>query len=647
MKHIIIGTAGHIDHGKTSLIKALTGIDCDRLKEEKERGITIELGFAYFDLPSGRRAGIVDVPGHEKFIKHMLAGSTGMDIALLVIAADEGVMPQTTEHMQILSLLNVKIGITVLTKCDLVDEEWLELVELEVRESLKGTFLEHSPVARVSSVNGTGINELVALIDKALNETEPRDLSLPFRMPIDRVFTMQGFGTVVTGTAADGTINEGDTVEVLPSQLSARIRGIRVHGIKVGMAVAGQRTALNLVGISQDDLHRGDIISAPNSLSATLLLDTRLNLLSNAQKTLSNRERIRIFTGASEILGYVTLLDTDEMCPGDSSFVQIRLEEPTAVRAGDRFVIRSYSPMFTIGGGVILDPNPVKHKRFKESTSNELRAIESGGTEEILSIKLSRMTDTLITQEELVRQTAKKDAGQALENLLSSGGILKFRIDGKDYLIHSKSMEALSEKIQKILSEYHKRNPLRRGIPREELRNRVMPLVNSKIFAAFVTFLTTIRGDSLLWLKDFKVEFTGKWQAKRQLVLEILANQPYDPPVSGELPALLKLSAEDTQELLDALTESEQTVKIAEGMYFDIAAVKSAQSKILEHFEKNQELSLAEFRTLINSSRKFALPLLEYFDSQKLTMRVGDTRKLHPHLTFPSRGRNNGITGFE
>jgi selenocysteine-specific elongation factor len=632
LEHLIIGTAGHIDHGKTTLIKALTGIDCDRLKEEKERGITIDLGFAYFDLPSGRRAGIVDVPGHEKFIKNMLAGVHGMDMVMLIIDANEGIMPQTEEHLHILSMLDVKCGIIVLTKIDLVEKEWLTLVTEEVRSGINGTFLERSPIVPVSALTKEGLNELTFLIDELCGQVKPRDINLPFRMPIDRVFTIQGFGTVVTGTAVSGIVRTGDTLELHPTQASARVRGIRIHGESVELAQAGQRTALNLSGIKPEQLQRGDVLAALNSISPTTLLDVRLTLVPSIKRTLTNGERIRFHTGTAEILGRVFLLQSDELLPKDSEYAQIRLEEPVSLCFDDRFVIRTLTPVQTIGGGVILDPNPIKRKRFKEPDITELKTLESGSTEAILEQKISHVKEWLINRDEALRNINKTDSENALENLLKTEVITRFFADNKEYFIHRDKLEALANKTRNIVSDYHLRFPLRSGISREELRSRLMPLSDSRLFNNLLLFIQTDASikitQSTVSLTGFSPKFEGLRLTHKQVILQVLTKNPYSPPSLSELRDTLKLSPQDALEIMEALKDMDEVIKISEGMYFLKESVIAAKDLILRHFEQNEHLSLADFRTLIGSSRKYALLLLEYFDEQRLTVRIGENRKL-------------------
>ena len=407
MKNIIIGTAGHIDHGKTTLIKALTGRNTDRWEEEQRRGITIDLGFTWFDLPGGDRAGIIDVPGHEKFINNMVAGVVGMDLVLLVIAADEGIMPQTREHVDILHLLGIEKSIIVLNKCDLVDEEWIELVEEEVREELEGTFLEHAPVLKVSAATGQGLPKLVEIIEHMTrDEVVTKDTQTIPRLPIDRAFSLSGFGTIITGTLVSGTITKEDTLEMYPIGKECKIRSIQVHGEDKKACYAGQRVAINLSNVKKREIQRGCVLAPPDSMKNTDLLDVLLDMLDSSMRVLTNHTRLHFFTGTSEILCRAVLLDKEELGPGESGYVQLRLEEELAVRRGDKFVVRFYSPMETIGGGVILEPNPTVKRRFREEVIEELKRKESGSSADVIELHVKEHGDTLITLAELAKLTA-------------------------------------------------------------------------------------------------------------------------------------------------------------------------------------------------------------------------------------------------
>jgi len=632
MSHFVIGTSGHIDHGKTTLVRALTGIDCDRLKEEKERGITIDLGFAFFDLPSGRRAGIVDVPGHERFIKNMLAGAGGIDVVLWIVAADEGVMPQSLEHLAILSILQVKRGIIVVTKADLVDPEWLELVVLDIREKVQGTFLAEAPLVPVSAITGVGLPELVAEIDLLCDQASPKDASQPMRMSIDRVFTVQGFGTVVTGTLLSGAVKVGDTVEVLPDQFGARVRGIGVHGQKVGQAVAGQRTAINLAGVQVSQLARGDVLAAPHSLQPSLMLDVRITLLAEADKILANRERLRLYSGAAEVLCRAVLLDQDALAPGDSAYAQLRLEEPLAVVAGDYFVLRSYSPMLTIGGGSVIDPCPQKRKRFREKGIAELEILEKGSTGDVLMQILSKVEGQLTTREELLRLVHRPDKEEELEDLLTGEAAYSLRADEHEYIIARSTLLKIQSKIEAELNLYHRRYPLRRGMPREELRGKVLPVANNRLFASLLLLLQNEAGYALLprtiARRDFVVEFVGKWARCREQTLAMLHKELFSPPPVEDLASLLSLTIEEQKELMEALAERGEAVRVTEGTYFHCQALERTRELIVAHCQAEEELTLAMFRTMIDSSRKYALLLLEYCDEKRLTVRQGENRRL-------------------
>ena len=450
MKNVIIGTAGHIDHGKTTLIKALTGRNTDRWEEEQRRGITIDLGFTYFDLPGGDRAGIIDVPGHEKFINNMVAGVVGMDLVLLVVAADEGIMPQTREHVDILNLLGIEKSVIVLNKCDLVDEEWLELVEEEIKEELEGTFLERAPVVKVSAVTGEGLPALVELIDHMTSdELVQKDIHTIPRLPIDRAFSLSGFGTVITGTLVSGTIRKEDTLEMYPIGKESKIRSIQVHGEDRPACYAGQRVAINLSNIKKKEIQRGCVLASPGSMKTADLLDVRLNVLESSMRVLTNHSRLHFFTGTSEILCRAVLLDKEEIGPGESGLVQLRLEESIAVRRGDKFIVRFYSPMETIGGGVILEPNPAFKKRFREDVIEELQRKESGSSADVIELHVKGHRETMITVAELARLTAlsAEEVKEDVKELQEQKRILTFVMRKDTYVWH---VEAADE-AEKVL----------------------------------------------------------------------------------------------------------------------------------------------------------------------------------------------------
>ncbi len=635
MKHVIVGTAGHIDHGKTTLVKALTGIDTDRWKEEKERGITIDLGFAYFDLPGGRRAGIVDVPGHEKFIKNMLAGAGGIDIVVLVVAADEGIMPQTLEHLNILSLLETKQGIVALTKVDMVDPDWLELVMDDVHDRLQGTFLEDAPIIPVSAVTRQGLDDLVAAIDQLTEEVQARDEHLPFRLPIDRVFSITGFGTVVTGTLLSGIVNVGDRAEVHPSNQETRVRSVQVHGKKADQGFAGQRVAMNVTGLEVSDLKRGDVLVSPGLISPTLMLDVRLQLLKDTDKPLENRERLRLYTGTSEVFCRAVLLDAELLMPGETALVQLRLEEPVAVLSGDRFVVRTYSPMFTIGGGTILDAHPKKRKRFKQEGLDELMRRESGGDIEILNQTLLQHSDEFPAEDELFRLAGRpaEDLAEALEQLQADDLAVALTVDGKPTYIHADYLQKLGERAQKALNDFHGRYPLRPGMPKEELRSRVFRNASSKLFNSLLTLLS---GEGKLVVKGgvitapaFQVEFKGQSAVLRGKLLDALTSNQFSPPDLSELSDLLRESPDRLSELVNALDNLGEVVKVSGEITLATEAYLAAKEKVVATIREKGSLALADLRDALQTSRKYALPILEYLDAQKVTVRKGDVRVLH------------------
>ena len=485
MKHIIIGTAGHIDHGKTTLIKALTGRNTDRLKEEQRRGITIELGFTWFDMKDGTRCGIIDVPGHEKFVGNMVSGVVGMDLVLMVVAADEGIMPRTRGHLDILELLGIEKTILVMNKCDLVDEEWLEMVEEETREKLKGTIMENAPIVRVSSVTGEGIDELKSVIlTMVKHEVKARDVQSIPRLPIDRVFSISGFGTIVTGTLISGSIRKSDILEMYPLGEECRIRNIQVHEVDKSVCEAGQRVAINLSNIKKEDIRRGFVIAPPGSMKPTDRIDVKVNILKDSRRTLTNRERLHLYTGTSEILCRAVLLDQEEIAPGESGLAQLLLEEEIVVKRGDRFVIRFYSPMETIGGGVILEPNPKKKKRFREEAIEELHRKESGSLADVCEFHIRESRDNLITLSELAKITAhsKEEILPCLTELQTAGTIYLIPMKKDTWCWHSDSFYLMQQGITRDLKHYHKVYPYRYGMKKSELYTIYMKNVRQNVF---------------------------------------------------------------------------------------------------------------------------------------------------------------------
>lgn len=629
MGHVVIGTAGHIDHGKTTLIKALTGIETDRLKEEIKRGITIDLGFAWFDLPGGRRAGIVDVPGHERFIKNMLAGVSGIDIVLLIVSADEGVMPQTREHLDILSLLHIQKGIVVVTKSDLVEPEWLELVQEEIRDSLKGTFLEAAPIVPVSAVTRAGLDTLTELIDHMTQETEERNTAAPFRFPVDRVFSVTGFGTVVTGTLTEGVIKEGQEAILYPNGQETRIRKIQVHGENMDTAYAGQRVALNVANLKKTDINRGDVLAAPGSLRETWMIDAQIELLTHENRTMDNWTRLRLYHGTKEVLCRMVLLDRDTIEPGDTAVVQLRLEEPMACRYMDRFVLRFYSPLETIGGGVVLDPHPTKHKRFKDEILKELEQKLSGDEGQILEATLQKLSASLPDAKELQVRSGLEtlNFNQELNKLLEQGIALKI----EDVLIHREFMDNLAIEVATVLENWHRKYPLRPGMPKEEVRSRLLKQAKSRLFDSFLKrleeegILKVLEKD--LALASYSVSLPEETQQAMDRVEGIFKEAGYNTPTLEEAFEGAGQKAVDG-EIVNYLTATGTLVSFAEGLYYHRESYEKLKTLIVDHLKKTGSITVGDLRDLAGTSRKYAIPILEHMDALRITQRDGDKRIL-------------------
>ena len=629
MKNIIIGTAGHIDHGKTTLIKALTGRNTDRWEEEQRRGITIDLGFTYFDLPSGDRAGIIDVPGHERFINNMVAGVVGMDMVLLVIAADEGIMPQTREHMDILNLLGIEKSIIVLNKCDLVDEEWMELVEEEVKEELEGTFLEHAPVVKVSAATGEGLEVLIDTISQMTSdEMMTKDISTIPRLPIDRAFTLSGFGTIITGTLVSGTITKDDLLEMYPIGKECKIRSIQVHGQDRKECYAGQRGAINLSNVKKREIKRGCVLAPPNSMKNTDLLDVRLNVLESSMRVLTNHTRLHFFTGTSEILCRAVLLDKEEIGPGESGYVQLRLEEEIAVRRGDKFVVRFYSPMETIGGGVILEPNPGVKKRFQENVIEELKRKESGSSADVIELHVREREDTLITTAELAKLTALSidEVQEDISELLSQGLVQVFAMRKDTYVWHAESIRAAKQTLDKALREYEEKYPYRYGMKKAEVQmtyfQKIKPNVFDKIVEMLIEEGCLKRVDEFLCTPQYQVKKDTRYDKVSGILLDTFTNAKYDFVRYSEIDfkGTVKETADD---ILNILLEEQKIVKVTEDMYTLTEYMERAKELIQEHLKGEPVITIAQVRDMFDTSRKSAKPIIEYMDSIKVTKKTG------------------------
>ena len=629
MKNIIVGTAGHIDHGKTTLIKALTGRNTDRWEEEQRRGITIDLGFTYFDLKNGDRVGIIDVPGHEKFINNMVAGVVGMDLVLLVVAADEGIMPQTREHMDILGLLGIKKSILVINKCDLVDEEWLELVEEEIQEELEGTFLEGAPVVKVSAATGQGLDELTDTIQQLMSdEVVAKDTQTIPRLPIDRAFTLSGFGTIITGTLISGTITREDVLEMYPIGKECKIRNIQVHGQNQDKCYAGQRVAINLSNVKKKEIRRGCVLAPKNSMKNTDLLDVKLKVLEDSMRILTNHERLHLYTGTSEILCRAVLLDKEQIGLGEEGLVQLRLEEEIAVKRGDRFVVRFYSPMETIGGGIVLEPNPVRKKRFDAQAIEELKKKESGSLGDVMELQIKEHGDTMITLAELAKVMAHSvdELKEYLEELEESGTIFVFPMKKDTYLWHRDSEFAVRQKIEETLQKYHSEHPYRYGMKKAEIHNTFLKKIKPNIFDAYIERMTGEnvygRREEYLSLPGYEVPKDAMYLQTEKLIEDTFEKAGYDFVRFSEID-FGKIPRQTAEDVVLMMIDEGKVLRINEEMFTMKHLMDEAKEKIQNHLKEENLITIAQVRDMFSTSRKSAKPILEYMDSIKVTKKTG------------------------
>ena len=625
-KHLIIGTAGHVDHGKTTLIEAMTGARTDRLKEEQERGLTIDLGFASLKLPSGRTIGIIDVPGHERFLKNMLAGASGVDIALLVVAADEGVMPQTKEHLEILHLLESGQGIVALTKVDTVDEEWLDMVEEDLREFLSTTFLSRAKIVRVSGVTRAGLGELINEIDILAQQAAQRPIEGPFRLPIDRIFTMTGFGTVVTGTLISGALKLGDQARILPKGINTRIRGIQVHGVKQDEAQAGSRVAVNLVGVEVADIERGDVLLSPGYLQNSTILDVSVTVPKDVPRGLTTRSRVRLHTGTAEVLARAIVLGAQSIEPGGKGYAQLRLESPIAAARGDRFVLRFYSPMRVSGGGIILDPTATRHSANEKRTIQALERKLKGDPADIIEDALS-IRETGLPMEELTRITSlsQDEIRTVLGELIGENRVIS---SGNRYLNCATAQNTIS-RMTSILKSYLESNPMKFGMPKEELRRSLGRTVDAKGFTAL---LALVQKSKNVVVAEATVTLPGHVPTLGEREAELAKNIETEYEKSAANPPLLsELEARYGPIVKDITALQLQTgvlIKVDVDLFFHSKAIMSAKNVLKEYLAQHESITVAAFRDQIDSSRKYTVPLLEYFDKTKITRRVGDKRVL-------------------
>jgi len=630
MKHVVVGTAGHIDHGKTSLVKALTGTDTDRLPEEKARGITIDLGFAFLEEPDGLTIEIVDVPGHERFIKNMLAGVGGIDLAMLVIAADEGVMPQTREHFAICSLLHIQSGLVVLTKTDLVEPDWLELVREDVAGLARGTFLAGGPIVAVSAKTGEGIAELRAALRELAAKVPSRGTDQLPRLPIDRVFTIKGFGTVITGTLMAGRLRVDERVEVFPAGVQAKIRGLQTHSRTVTESSAGQRTAVNLQGVERAAVERGNVLGLAGTLVPSVLVDGALELLPEAPRPLKSRDRVRVHTGTSEIMARVLLLDRPELAPGQSAFGRFRLEAPLVALPGDRFVMRSYSPMVTIGGGTLLDIAPPRFKLKAPAHLAHVRLLAEGSPDTIVEEHVRHAGGAGVRVGPLSgRVPFGPERLRGLLDGLQTGGRV-VAID-RDWFVHPESLTRLRGLTIAALEQFHRASPLRPGMSREELRGRA-GAADERVFAHLLTTLEAegvVRADrDKVRLASHEVRLTAEQQKAADRLEQDFLSAAAAPPSPEEALGRAGLSGDEEHELFQVLLEARKLVRVKESLYFHAQALDAIQDKLVTMLRERKEIGPGDIKDLLGISRKYAIPLLEFFDSRRVTTRVGERRVL-------------------
>ena len=617
----VVGTAGHVDHGKSTLVQALTGIDPDRLKAEKERGMTIDLGFAWLQLPSGNEVSIVDVPGHERFVNNMLAGVGGIDLALLVVAADEAVMPQTREHLAILDLLHVNCGIVAVTKRDLVDEDWLELVMADVEELMEGTALEGSPVIAVSAVTQEGIDDLVSTIDSLLQQTEPkRDLGRP-RLPIDRSFAMSGFGTVVTGTLIDGALDVGQEADLVLSGRKTRVRGLQAHRKRLDHAEPGRRVAANLAGVPHDGITRGEVLTTPGWLSPTMAVDVRLRVLDQAPGHLKHNMHVTLHTGSSEVVGRLRLLEGDRIEPGAATWAQIKLGSPVAAARGDYFVIRSNQT--TLGGGSIVETHAKRHRRSYAPTLKRLSIMDEGSDREVLlaTIASSEPAEfTSVVNRANLQPAAARTALKAMagERLVVVVGV---RPPGPGVRMYTGAgWAAAAARAREFLDDYHRQFPLRTGAPKEELRSRMgmTPQIFNDVMPRLRDEGVLAEEGTLVRAADHQPGLTEEDQKITQAYIELLEASPYSPPSDSGIDA----------ELLNLLADQGRVVKASDSIVFAASAYNEMADRISAHIKERGEITVADVRDMFGTSRKYALAIMDYLDHQRITRRVGDARVL-------------------
>jgi selenocysteine-specific elongation factor len=627
-RHVILGTAGHIDHGKTSLVKALTGVDTDRLPEEKERGMTIDLGFAHL----GEHATIIDVPGHEKFVKNMVAGVSTIDLVLFVIAADDGVMPQTREHLEICQLLNLQRGIVVLTKIDLVDTDWIELVKEDLRQLFKGTFLQNAPIVPVSTITGDGITQLRAMIERAMQELPPRPDRGVFWLPVDRTFTMKGFGTVVTGSVLSGQIATGEELEILPEHKRARIRGLQRHGASVNQVQTGDRAAINLQGVSIEEVTRGQVLAAPNYFHATTRMNCRVQLLASANAPLKERTRVRVHLGTAEIMARVIPLEGKEIAPGKAGYTQLKFEKPVAARRLDALVIRRYSPPKTIGGGVVLDTEARPFRRREANILAKLRSLEKEDPNELLIAQFLLPNRYAVTLDQLAAETGhnKDDLQTLLHTLVQQNTILAV---GKRGFIHKQRFESLWHQLESLLAQHHQKHPMQLGMRKAEVSAALPPLADAAIMNLLLTQYKAASKlkevEAHLALHEHEIRLSDKQEMLRQRLTAILYEEGFATSSPLELAQKLNAPLAEVSEVLNVMVLLRDVVRLEENLWLHAQRLAEARKRVIDYLQAHREISVSQFKELIgNASRKFAMPIVQYFDASGVTERRGDVRVL-------------------
>ncbi len=633
-KRLILGTAGHIDHGKSSLVLALTGVDPDRLKEEKQRGITIELGFAELNL-GDLQVGVVDVPGHEKFVRMMVAGATGIDLVVLVIAADEGVMPQTREHLAICSLLGVKQGLIAISKVDLVEPDWLELVEDDILGVVEGSFLEDAPILKVSATEGTGLEELKQELIRLGNSTESKAVEGLMRLPVDRVFEMRGFGPVVTGTLVSGTLQRDEQVTLLPGHHNGRVRGLQVHGSATEEALAGQRTAVNIQGVDLEHIHRGQVVVHTDALDETSMFDAKIQWLSHMPKPLKHRAPLLLHTGTVQVPCRVLIHNREPLQPGESTYVRIQIQEPTVLLPSDRIVLRGFQRLeghgTTVGGGVVLDPFPV-WRRKDPGLADRLARLEEGELDDHIALLTEDAGPAGLSLSQLSQRTGftQRRLQKSLQLLLSRTTLVMYEKEPPRY-IHKVALDHLAQALQDRLTTYHEEFPLEEGMPREALREQLR-IESLKLFSQLLQRLTKdeliAQENERVRLASHKVRFAEQEAAMQEGILTLYVESEFQPPRARDLSEHIEGDPEDIQSILELLTRQRQLIRVHDDLFFHAEALLRLKDAVIKHLLENETIDAQQFKSFTGASRKFTIPLAEYFDKEKITVRSGDVRKL-------------------